>query len=169
MLRTAPTPRPSTSRARVVTAVTLLGVYTAIVLVLTMWPTPITKGREATVDKVIKAVHRSDAFDWFGYSAFEFLANVAMFLPLGFLLGLALARRFAWTGILLLPAFAAAIETTQLLLLEDRFGTVQDVVANSIGGWVGLLLALLIRAMVRARDRTVIAQVEWDRTWGQRR
>jgi len=165
--RQAP-PRPSTSGVRVALAVTLLFVYAAIVLVMTMWPTPITKGREAAVDKVIKVVHRSDVFDWFGYSAFEFLANVAMFVPLGFLVGLALAQRFAWLGIILLPAFSAGIELTQMLLITDRYGTPQDVVANSIGGWSGLLVAFAIRAMVHARDRNVIAQAEWDRTWGRR-
>ena len=164
-----PPPRPSTSGARVAFAVTLLVVYATIVLVMTMWPTPSTQGREAAVDKVITVVHRSDVFDWFGYSAFEFLANVAMFVPLGFLVGLALAQRFAWTGLLLLPAFAAGIEATQMLLISDRYGTVQDVVANSIGGWLGLLAAFLVRAMVHARDKKVIAQADWDRTWGRQR
>lgn len=164
-----PPPRPSTSRARVTFAITLLCVYAAIVLVMTMWPTPITQGREAAVDKVIKVVSRSDVFNWFGYSAFEFLANAAMFFPLGFLVGLALARRFAWTGILLVPAFSAGIEATQMLLISDRYGTVQDVVANSIGGWLGLLVAFLVRAMVHARDKKVIAQADWDRRWGRSR
>lgn len=170
MLETEPQqvpPRPSTSGARVAFAGTLLLLYGAMVLVLTMWPTPITEGREAAVDKVIAVAHRSDVFDWFGYSAFEFLANVAMFVPLGFLAGLALPRRLAWTGLLLLPAFAAGIEATQMLLISDRHGTVQDVVANGIGGWIGLLIAFVVRAMVHARDNRVIAQADWDRTWGR--
>lgn len=172
MLQSAPQqppPRPSTSAVRVTFAATLLLAYAVIVLVMTMWPTPITKGREAAVDKVITVVHRSDMFEWFGYSAFEFLANVALFIPLGFLVGLAFARRFIWVGLLLLPAFSAGIEVTQRLLISDRYGTMQDIVANSIGGWIGLLLAFLLRAVVHARDKKVIAQAQWDRDWGQTR
>jgi hypothetical protein len=77
---------------------------------------------------------------WCGHFALaDAILNVLLFTPLGFLLGL---RRHAvplrvWGGLTML---AVLIEVTQILL-PGRFPTVSDVLANSAGAALGLLLA----------------------------
>ncbi|MDT0156386.1 VanZ family protein [Microbacterium sp. ARD32] len=153
---------PAKSRLRASIAIALLLVYVAVVLVMTMSPTPLDRGYESSIDKVLGVLHRNGVPEWFGYSKLEFTANIAMFVPLGFLVGLALPQRIAWLGLLLLPAFSGVIEMTQSLMLAERFATIEDVIANSAGGWIGLLIAFSIRAMVHARDQKVIARAEWE-------
>lgn len=143
-------------------AVTLLLIYLAIVLAATMSPTPLDQGYESSIDRLLGVLHRNGVPVWFGYSKLEFTANILMFAPLGFLVGLALPQRAAWTGVLLLPALSIAIEAGQSAFLSQRFASALDVVANSAGGWIGLLIAFGIRAAVHARDETVIARALWD-------
>lgn len=158
-----PVGRPARSHLRAGIAVTLLLVYVGVVLAMTMSATPLDSGYESSIDKVLSVLHRNGVPEWFGYSKLEFTANIAMFVPLGFLVGLALPQRVAWLGLLLLPAFSGGIELTQAYMLSQRFATIEDVIANSAGGWIGLLIAFAIRAMVHTRDRKVIARAEWER------
>ncbi|WP_298862272.1 VanZ family protein [uncultured Microbacterium sp.] len=154
--------RPGKSHVRVGIALILLLLYVGVVLAMTMSPTPLDRGYASSIDKVLGVLHRNGIPEWFGYSKLEFTANIAMFVPLGFLVGLALPTRVAWLGLFLLPAFSGGIELTQAAMLSQRFATVEDVIANSVGGWCGLLAAFIIRAMVHSRDEKVIAQAEWD-------
>lgn len=154
--------RPSTGRLRVVVAVSLLVLYVVVVLLMTMSPTPLDRGYESSITKLLDILHRNGAPEWFGYSKLEFSANIVMFGPLGFLVGLALPQGVAWSGLLLLPAFSAGIEFVQAAVLSQRFATFEDIVANSVGGWLGLLIAFTIRALVHARDQQVIARAKWD-------
>ena len=153
---------PSPSRLRVTIALALLGVYAAFVLGVTMWPTPVDRGLESSIDRVLEILHKYGVPWWFGYNKLEFSANIAMFIPIGLFLGLAIAHRLWWVAILAVPAFSSAIELTQYLLLPSRYATLMDVLANSIGGWIGVLAAFALRAVVHARDRRVIERALWD-------
>lgn len=67
----------------------------------------------------------------------EVLFNVALFMPVG-VLGVMLfpgssVRTWALVGF----AVSASVETTQALLLADRVASVIDVVANTLGAWLG--------------------------------
>lgn len=154
--------RSGRSHVRAGIAVALLAGYAAVILLMTMSPTPVDRGYESSIDRLLDMLHRGGVPEWFGYSALEFTANLAMFVPLGLLIGLALPQRIAWHGLILLPAFSAGIELTQALLLSQRYATIEDVIANSIGGWIGLLIVFAIRAMVHARDRKMLAPAERD-------
>ncbi|WP_195907774.1 VanZ family protein [Microbacterium gorillae] len=158
--------RPPKSHLRAWVAGVGLLAYLGVVLAATLSPTPLDKGYGGAIDKVLSVGYRNGLPAWFGYAELEFLANVAMFIPLGFLLGLVLPRRGIWVGILLLPAFSAGVEACQAMFLAARFATIGDVIANSIGGWVGLLAAVIIRALVYARDQKVIARALHDARFG---
>src|SRR5699024_1404487 len=99
---------------------------------------------------------------WFGYMGLEFVGSIGMFIPLGFLLGLALPGWGLWLALLILPAYSGAIEWTQGEFLGDRVSDIRDVVSNSIGAWIGTIMAAFIRAMVHARDRKVLARARWE-------
>lgn len=132
-------------------------------LLATMWPAPIDESFEGSVDRVLGVMHRSGIPEWFGYSKLEFTANIAMFIPLGFLVSMLLPVRLWWLAFLICPGMSAAIELTQGALLSARFATVSDVVANSIGGFAGAVFAFVLRGAVYRRDEKVIARAIWLR------
>lgn len=132
------------ARLRIGVALGGLVLFGAIILVITLWPQPVDRGQEGTVAAVLDLMHAVGVPAWFGYRSLEFSANVVMFLPLGFFAALLLPRRFRWAALALPPLVSAGVETAQLVFLEDRFATLLDVLANSLGGWIGALAAFLI-------------------------
>jgi len=60
--------------------------------------------------------------------------------------------------LLLIPAYSGLIEYTQGQWLAARFASGWDVAANTLGGFLGAILAYLLRAVIHARDRLVIAR-----------
>ncbi|MFT4259258.1 VanZ family protein [Microbacterium sp.] len=158
-------PPPPRSYARLWVSTLLLIVYVAFVLVVTMWPQPKQLEFDGIASRVLKALHNIGVPTWFGYDTLEFTANIAMFVPLGFLLGLALARKAWWVALFLIPAFSGCIEYVQGIALDQRVSTLFDVLANTIGGYIGLLLAMVLRAMIDARDRTKIERELWERRY----
>ena len=159
---------PRKSQLRVGQAVTGLVICAAAILWATMSPTPLDQGYESAIDRFLAVLHRNGVPEWFGYNKLEFSANVLMFVPLGFLLALALSRRAAWVALLLVPAFSVSIELVQAVALSARFATPMDVLANTAGGYIGALVAFIIRAAVYTRDEKVIARADWERTTGRR-
>jgi glycopeptide antibiotics resistance protein len=72
--------------------------------------------------------------------------NVVLFVPLGFLLALLLRRPVR--AALACAALSLAIECYQCAL-TSRVGAVADVVANSLGGAIGALVAVVVLAVTR--------------------
>src|SRR5690349_5584928 len=73
---------------------------------------------------------------------FDVITNVLLFLPLGFLYRLTRRRGRSPGGLhvfLLAIGFSSAIEIAQLFL-EGRYTSFSDVVANSLGAWLGAML-----------------------------
>lgn len=105
---------------------------------------------------------------WFGIVRFgplEAAANIALFVPIGFLLTGLMGRRrslaHGWTpGLpdvviwLLACTLSAAVELTQLYLLTERSGTLRDLLCNSAGALAGVLAFRLVhQARLRAERR----------------
>ncbi len=86
------------------------------------------------------------------YSATEFLANIALFVPFGILVSLLRPRWPAWTVIALGLATSCAIELAQLLFLPHRVSDVRDLVANTLGTVVGVAVVLVARRPSRAPE-----------------
>lgn len=70
----------------------------------------------------------------------EFLLNVAMFVPLGLLLTLTFGARFFWVAALAAVAFTLSIEGLQQFI-PSRVPDPRDLIANGLGGVVGALVA----------------------------
>jgi glycopeptide antibiotics resistance protein len=153
--------QPPPSHARRNISLLLLLAYAGVVAAMTLSPTPLDQGFESSIDKLLGVLHRNGVPEWFGYDKLEFTANIMMFIPLGFLLGLALPARIWWLALLASPAISIAIEMTQAGLLTERFATPSDVFANTIGGLFGTLIAVVLRAVVNARDEMVVARALW--------
>ena len=153
---------PPKSRIRVVSGTILLVLYAGIVLMATMWPTPLDQGYEESIDRLLGVLHRNGIPEWFGYSKLEFTANIAMFVPIGFLVALLLPWRAWWLVFLLVPAFSVGIELLQGAVLASRFSSPMDVVANSLGGVAGAIVAAILRQSVYRRDRIIVARALRD-------
>ena len=135
----------------------LLALYGAVVALVVFWPTPVDRDYQGAIIRVLEVLHRYGIPEWFGYRALEFSANVAMFVPLGFLVFFALPRRLSWWALAICPAASVAIEVTQGLVLAQRFATVSDLVANSVGAVIGVCVAASLRAAINRRDQRMLA------------
>ncbi|MFI2753238.1 VanZ family protein [Cellulomonas sp. P22] len=112
--------------------------YLALVARMTLRPEP---ADEETFD-VVRAV-----IGWLAargapvtYDGVEAVSNVLMFVPFGVLAGLLVARGRWWVVLAAGCATSVAIETAQRLFLPTRVPTAQDVVLNTAGTAVGLVL-----------------------------
>jgi hypothetical protein len=70
------------------------------------------------------------------------LANVALFVPFGFFLAWATSRVVRSAAVVV--ATTTAIEASQGLVLPGRDCSVADVLANTVGGLVGIAVAVLV-------------------------
>lgn len=129
----------------------VLVAYLFVPVVLTLGPTPLEELRS------FSRLLRSLAADLTGgraavtFREAEALANVAMFVPLGLLLPLALPG--AYLSVMLAGAAAAslAIELTQYVVLPDRVPALLDVVMNTAGAAAGLVVGGDGRRLLRLR------------------
>jgi glycopeptide antibiotics resistance protein len=131
-------------------AAALLGLYTIVIFRLTLVSASAESGIFGLLQRVTS--HASDGrLDW---SQTEVLANVALFLPAGFLLAIVLRR--AWPSALLCVLASVAIELAQHRYLPSRVPSLADVEHNGLGGAIGALIAWpLARGMrISARNAT---------------
>lgn len=151
---------PSTSGPRhALLAVLGIG-YGAFLAFVVFWPSPIDQPVASTLDRAISEMHERGVPAFVDYGLIEALANVMLFVPVGLLFGLAVPLRWWPVALLLGPALSAFIELAQRELLEARYATLQDVIVNSVGATLGVLLAVGLRVVVAARDKQVIARHE---------
>ncbi|WCD92903.1 VanZ family protein [Microbacterium sp. nov. GSS16] len=132
----SPPVSPLTILARV-----LLVPYT-IALALIVW-LPATAASKVTgvVFRVARFVSaHTDISLTTSYAVFEFVANIALFVPLGLLLVAAYPRANAWVVLLIGYSASATIELVQTLL-PSRYPTLSDVIANALGTAIGCLIA----------------------------
>lgn len=153
---------PRKSRMRLLVGLAVLLAYTGVILVVTLSPTQLDVNYQNAVLRLIDVLHRNGVPGWFGYGEIEFLANVAMFVPFGFLIAILLPQKLSGLTVLVGPGFSAFIENFQREFLSERVASVYDVVANSAGAIIGLALAIVLRAVVHARDRKIVARAIWQ-------
>jgi len=145
------------SRARVVCCSLLLLGFATAVFAATLTPDPLDRGLQPAIQQILDAMHRRGLPGWFGYPALEFSANVLMFVPLAFLIAMLLPYRFRWLAFAIGPALSIGIEVVQAVGLSARFASVGDVIANSVGAFIGGILAIALRAAVRRLERDTVA------------
>lgn len=81
------------------------------------------------------------------YAGVDAVLNLLLFVPLG--VGLALFGVRAPAAIVLVFAYSAAIEALQFVAIAGRHASGVDVVSNTLGGALGLLLGRWLPALVR--------------------
>lgn len=104
------------------------------------------------VHGIARAVASVPGMGFFGSGWIEFAANIALFVPLGFLL--TLVFRNPIIGPILGIAVSVAFELIQFVV-PDRQPSVRDVISNALGAAIGALLAwlLVLRRRNASSDR----------------
>lgn len=154
---------PSTSGPRHAVIAALAIGYGAFLAVVVFWPSPIDQPVEGLLDRAIAELHERGVPAFIDYSFIESFANMLLFVPVGLLFGLMVPLRWGPVALLLGPALSGLIEVAQRYLLEARYATMDDVIANSIGATIGVCVALVLRTAVAARDERVIERYEAQR------
>ncbi len=133
-------------------------IFAAAVL---LWPTPVDRPIDSELFRVLAWLHTHGAPRWIDYHAVEYSANVAFFAPLGLFLAVLLrgrrwdsaSARFA-VGLALGTSVGLVLsclaEGAQAAFLPDRFATADDVAANTLGAFLGAVLAGLVPSRRKA-------------------
>lgn len=151
---------PSTSGPRHAIIATMALGYGVFLAFVVFWPSPIDPPVQGLLERAISELHERGVPTFIDYVFIESFANVLLFVPVGFLFGLMVPLRWWPIALLLGPALSATIEVAQRFVLDERVSTVHDVIANSLGATAGVLIAVVIRAVVKARDDKVVERHE---------
>jgi len=146
-------------------------VYLGLVAWITLGPQPLDHHDQEWVDRLLAVARRFTEPHWprlsaqITYSHLEFVANIAMFVPIGLFLVLLLGRRFWWLAVFVCVAMTGIIEMAQQHL-PGRVSDTRDLVSNSLGGIIGVIVALIVTipAYRRERDRHRIRELEAELT-----
>ncbi|MDC7122806.1 VanZ family protein [Cellulomonas fimi] len=136
----------------------VLCVYAAGVVAHTVFPIyldkPVSSGPWS--DHVLLA-------PWTPYEVADAVMNVAVFVPLGFLVPLLVARATWWRAVAVTAGVSLAIEATQgvtaHLLGGGHVADVHDLVCNALGGAVGYGIFLAFARL--PATRTLVGRARW--------
>lgn len=131
--------------------------YLGVLAAVAFSPTPVDRGAGPLLDRALAWLGRR-GLGVIDYQLVEAAANVALFVPLGVLVALQLRARWSWLAVPIGALVSAGVETTQLLLLSQRFATVQDVLMNTLGSALGAGIGALLRWRLVARERRRAAE-----------
>ncbi|MBD3943933.1 VanZ family protein [Microbacterium sp. NEAU-LLC] len=130
--------------------ISLLVAYLLVVLAVTLTPSLDTYHVNEVGYRVVDAGRSAGLSMSFGINRLSLIMNVLMFIPLGVLWGLVFERpRWIWIAVAGFPVFSALIECIQGAFLPGRMADAGDIVANSVGGWIGLAIAVVVRNAVQ--------------------
>lgn len=115
----------------------LPALYLLGLICVALWPTPVDASARGALDSVLAWLHSVGVPNFVGYDLVEFGANIALFIPLGLLMGFGL-RRF-WLAVGFGVLATSLIEASQWLFLPQRFASGFDILANSSGALLGAL------------------------------
>ncbi|WP_313811129.1 VanZ family protein [Glutamicibacter sp.] len=125
-----------TSHLRLSIAVFLT--YLIAVLLVAFWPVPVDRPIRGSLDGFIEWLHRHGLPKIFGYREIEFTANILFFVPMGSILAMWNNNRFVAVSIA--TYVSISIETVQELALPQRYSSVFDILANTLGAVLGTFL-----------------------------
>lgn len=132
----------------------LSAAYLWAVVRMTLRAAPYGGDLSSALDRLLAWLAERDSTAWITFDRLEFAANVAMFVPFGVFVVLWFGVRGWWLAPVLGAATSVVIEALQWLFLDTRVADPRDVVANTAGAVVGMLLMLLLAFLLSpARPR----------------
>ena len=131
--------------------------YLGFVGRVTLAPEPYDDRVAGPLDHLLRFFAQDERTSWITFNLVEFLANIAMFVPIGVLLVLIVGRRWWWLVTLAGFGLSSVIELIQIGM-PTRVSDPRDVLANSLGALLGALLALALTAGTARRLRLAAEQ-----------
>lgn len=117
--------------------------YLAFVGWVTLTPAEQAPTQSGLVLRVLTRIQSYQRMDWLTYDRAEYLANVALFVPVGVFLVLLFGSRLWWLAIALALAMTSLIETAQQVI-PGRVSDQRDIAANTMGAVVGVIVGLVL-------------------------
>jgi glycopeptide antibiotics resistance protein len=114
------------------------------------WPTPVDKPVSGELAAFLAVIHSLGFPRWINYAFVEATANVVLFVPLGAVASQAFPNKRWWQAAAFGLLVSGFMELGQELFLHDRFASPLDVVTNTTGSVIGVLV---IRAAVQLIKR----------------
>lgn len=136
----------------------LTGGYLAFVAWLTLTPQVDAAGRISIIYRALDAVHRRGYLLTLDDNQLEFLANIALFVPVGMFLLLLFGTRLWWVALTASFGMTTFIELAQRSI-PGRVPDERDLVANGLGAVIGVLVALVLTlpaTLLRRRQRQAL-------------
>lgn len=130
----------------------LTGTYLAFVAWLTLTPQAYASAHISIIFRVLDALHRHGYLLSVDDNRLEFLANIALFLPVGMFLLLLFGTRLWWLALTAAFALTAFIETAQRSI-PGRVSDEHDLLANGLGAVIGVLIAVVLTLPAELRRR----------------
>ena len=130
----------------------LTGGYLAFVAWVTLTPQSYAAEHIAIIYRVLAVFHRHGYLLSINDSRLEFLANIALFVPVGMFLLLLFGTRLWWVALAASLALTTAIEVAQRSI-PGRVPDERDLLANGLGAVLGILVALVLTAPAALRRR----------------
>lgn len=130
----------------------LTGGYLAFVAWLTLTPQVYALGRISIIYRVLDALHRRGYLLSIDDNQLEFLANIALFVPVGMFLLLLFGTRLWWVALTASFAMTAFIEFAQRSI-PGRVPDERDLLANGLGALIGVLIAVVLTLPAALRRR----------------
>jgi glycopeptide antibiotics resistance protein len=125
--------------------------YLIALTLIAFWPTPVDRDAHGSISSVVVWLHAHGVPTWLNYAVIEFSANIALFVPVGLLVVMLVGAHRWWLGPLIGAVVSSAIELGQLVFLPERFATVNDVVANTLGAVLGTVLTVGLLRLILGR------------------
>ena len=122
----------------------LLGLYVIALAIIALSPVSPIRGIDLSQEL------NSTGLSWVTYTQLEWFANVMLFVPFGLLIALLSPTRWWWAVVVGLALVSICIELGQAAFLPGRVASVGDVMANSLGGLIGVGIAAIIRGIAWA-------------------
>lgn len=140
------------------------GAYLVFVAWLTLTPRPIGQNNQDLIYRILDELHQRGYAESIDYNRLEFLANIALFVPVGVFLVLMFGAGGWWLAVIGCFVMTGAIEYAQQYI-PYRVSDQRDLFANGMGGLIGVALALVLtlpatlRRQARKRRRREMTPV----------
>ncbi|WP_341482158.1 VanZ family protein [Arthrobacter gengyunqii] len=132
------------------TLAVLFLLYIGVLALVVFWPSPVDQNSAGTLKLILRRLHGAGVPGWINYNFVETVANVLMFVPFGVIGAAWLEKDRTWLAAVVGIAASCTIEAAQAALLPNRFATIYDVTANSLGATLGCIIIYAWRTRPRA-------------------
>jgi glycopeptide antibiotics resistance protein len=117
--------------------------YLGFVGWITLTPGSVAPTSSELVLRVLARLQRFEELSWLTFDRAEYLANVALFVPVGLFLLLLFGTRFWWLALGAAIVMTSAIETAQRSI-PGRVPDERDLAANTMGAVVGIAVGVVL-------------------------